>query len=250
MLLKKKQLNKLLQNIILILNNNKNLSGFTLTELAVSITIIGLLISSIIAGFSMVQSAKLRRLTTEFTQIFANIDLFNQLYSYYPGDMPNASDFWSSVNNGNGNKTIDYSPTEFEDLYFWQHLSAAEILPGNFTGDVISPLIRYEIGINSKKSSPYSNGGFMYRTEATAIYGFVGNALRFGKVDSNGELLGGIFTAKDAYSIDIKLDDGKADSGMFTSLVGTGQTGCVLANEYALDDNNKSCNMSYWHDKF
>jgi type II secretory pathway pseudopilin PulG len=240
----------------------KNELGITLTELAITITIIGILISATLGGLTLLKTAKLRRITAEIIALKTATDQFVQEYNYLAGDLPNASNYFNGSNDGNGNQIIEYgqndaTPTDLEDLFFWEHLSNAEIIPGFFTGSVASEAtIRYEIGKNIGGSVAYDNAGFMFSTTTTPLYGSIGHAIKYGALDTSGELKKGILSAKDAYSIDLKIDDGKLASGNLAAIkdIAASSTGCINSTtspaQYALENAEKSCFLNYWYKKF
>src|SRR4051794_9742747 len=91
--------------------------GFTLIELSVVLIIIGLVISGIAAGTSLVKQAKLKSVVSEMDQFNTAYRNFKDRYQAVPGDMSNAYSLWgakctsggSSFCNGNGNGVIEYS---------------------------------------------------------------------------------------------------------------------------------------------
>jgi len=61
--------------------------GFTLIEIAIVITIIGLLIAGVIKGMSLIQSAKVSSAITLAQDLSAAVTAFKQQYHMLPGDM-------------------------------------------------------------------------------------------------------------------------------------------------------------------
>lgn len=249
----------------------KHNRGVTLVELAIVVAVIGLLVSAALGGLYMLKSAQLRRAVTDFGKIKTGITAFEAEYGYMPGDLPNASSFMTGVANGDGDRAVEFSVdtagTPKEDLYVWQHLREADILPGAFTGTESSGTARYKLEENLPISEAYKNAGFMFRTESDSsgntIYGTRGTTIRLGTivniVASTGLQYptGGVTNAKDAYSIDAKIDDGKASSGEFYTIREVkdgGSTGCVdalwsaaSANYDLADTSNITCHFVYWY---
>jgi prepilin-type N-terminal cleavage/methylation domain-containing protein len=234
--------------------NNKGNKGVTLAELSVSISIISLLIAATFGGATMLKAAKIRKSVSEFSSYMAAINEFQNQYNYLPGDLPTASTYWPGAHNGNGNGVVDISG---EDLYVWEHLGNMKLISGTYTGTVNGA---YVIGTNSINSEPFSTGVFSFWTYNTAsagnadvVYSTSGNALRLGSL-SSGMPTAGFIVAKDAYSIDKKLDDGVAASGMFYAARGGGgiSNNCVTdtTNLYSLSDSTSTCTLYYWQKKF
>ncbi len=119
---------------------SKKIKAFTLVELSIVIVIIGLIVSGVTAGKSLVRQAKLRSVVSDFLTFQTSINSFKLQYNGYPGDIPNATSFFTTgtVVNGNNNKVMNWqtlgNTTNVEDLQFWKQLSAAGIMPGNYVG--------------------------------------------------------------------------------------------------------------------
>lgn len=65
--------------------------GFTLVELAVVMTIIGLLVSGILKGQQMIENARITSTIAQIKGYDAAVGTFRDSYSAFPGDMPSAS---------------------------------------------------------------------------------------------------------------------------------------------------------------
>lgn len=88
-------------------------SGFTLLELSIVIVIIGLIVAGISAGQSLIRQAGVRGVISDFDTLTTALNTFKLQYDALPGDMDNASDYWSTdcdptpTNcDGNGNREI------------------------------------------------------------------------------------------------------------------------------------------------
>jgi prepilin-type N-terminal cleavage/methylation domain-containing protein len=129
---------------------NKN-KAFSLVELSIVLIIIGLLVSGVVAGQSLIQQARLRAVITEFMEIERSVKIFKVAYDYLPGDYPFAGGVWGAECGGNspaaagcngdgngvvgsyGNGTFPRLSTS-ETFRFWQHLQLANIMDRSFTG--------------------------------------------------------------------------------------------------------------------
>lgn len=235
-------------------NQKHRQSGVSLVELAISIAIIGLLIALVVSGFSLMHSAELRKTVTEFTNLKTSIKEFEEEYRYLPGDLPTATNFWGAydggppvtgAHNGDGNSMINTN----EDLYAWRHLKLAELTSGSYTGTVINGSTRFGLNVNAPASNVYTDALFRFYAITTPVYDNRGHAIRLGTLDADGLPNEGIVAPKDAYALDVKLDDGIANSGIFFAL--NSSDPCVDGGfQYDLDVTTTSCNLLYWYRKF
>jgi prepilin-type N-terminal cleavage/methylation domain-containing protein len=127
--------------------------GFTLVELAIVITIIGLLIGGVLKGQEMIQNARITATIAQVDSFRAATHTFRDRFDNLPGDMPVArtrlpgcSDA-SFCYNGNGNNRIGTGPNPptagwynsggaatavigDETTQFWKHLAMADLISG------------------------------------------------------------------------------------------------------------------------
>jgi prepilin-type N-terminal cleavage/methylation domain-containing protein len=114
-------------------------SGFTLVEIAIVLVIIGLLLGGILKGQELINSAKVKNLTSEIrniqTQIYGYQDKFKQL----PGDdarvANNLTGATSATGGTLGNGQIEgplfpAAAATSESAVFWQHLRLANLASG------------------------------------------------------------------------------------------------------------------------
>lgn len=233
----------------------KSQRAVTLTELSVSIAIISLLIAGTFGGMTMLKAAKIHKIVNEFSSYMSAINEFQSQYGYLPGDFPNASSYWSGANSGGGDGLVDNSSaTALEDLYVWEHLSKAKLIAGSYTGVMVTdPTVRYGAGTNAPNSEPFTIGLFAFYSSPTLVYNTGGNMLKLaalnGTIPDNPAI-----SAKDAYSIDVKIDDGLASAGMFFAI--RSATNCTSADStaasanYNLSDTTIDCRLIYYQKKF
>lgn len=200
----------------------KNIAGFTLVELSIVIVIIGLIVAGITAGQSLVKQARVRAALTNINELKTAILTFKLQYNYLPGDLPTASQYFSSgcpdvgssKCNGNGNGAVDQVAGFSEAGSVFVHLTLSRILAGTYTKVDTS-------------SGNFSNGGnFDY--DAVATYSLMNNGnTGWGKGNSPPKLIlssirydNSSFYADatnlatiDVASMDKKIDDGIAYSG-------------------------------------
>lgn len=117
-------------------------AGFTLVELAIVLTIVGLLIGGVLKGQELLQNA---RMTASAAQIKASttaVITFRDIYKALPGDMRAPSVYLNNCTTapcstaGNGDGIIGgalssggYTYND-ENINVWRHLGAADLLNG------------------------------------------------------------------------------------------------------------------------
>lgn len=97
--------------------------GFTLVELAIVIVIIGFLVAGVAVGANMIKQAELRSLITDLRLHQVAYNNFIGRFNKVPGDIDNASSFWSATSgstscaatitncNGDGDGLIEHGTT-------------------------------------------------------------------------------------------------------------------------------------------
>lgn len=82
--------------------------GFTLTELAIVLVIISLLVVGVMQGQNLINSARAKDVITIADDLRTATTLFKQRYNYLPGDLPLPSgEITGVINIGNGDGNID-----------------------------------------------------------------------------------------------------------------------------------------------
>lgn len=228
--------------------------GVTLTELSVSLVVITLMIAGTFSGITLLKAAKIRKAATEFTAYMQAIKEFEEQYDYLPGDLPTASSFWSGAHSGNGNGFVSTTPTE--DLYAWEHLAKAKLVAGSFTGlyaDNPTNSVRYAIWKNVPGSEAFTKGAFTFTDLGSSVYNTLGQPLRLSSL-SGGNSGNAVMNAKDAYAIDIKIDDGLAATGLLYAVrIGSSCTDADLSAataNYNLSNTTVDCRLFYFYKKF
>lgn len=235
--------------------------AFSLVELSIVLVILGLLVGGVLAGQSLIRAAELRSVSTEYSRYTTAMSAFRDKYLALPGDMNNATSFWTAgtcpgtnVNttspqantcNGDGDGTIEQaeasSTTSNGCFRFWQHLALAGLVEGSFTG--VPDSATYGAGTSSfvtpniPRSKLSSAGwgiqyiGSITDSGSTFYYGGeYGNGFYFGAV-STGHPTVALLKAEEAWNLDTKLDDGKPATGSLVTLEGQGSvaasSGCA-----------------------
>ena len=237
-------------------NNISVEKGFSLVELAIVIVIMGLLVAGVVGGRDMIQTAKLRGVITEVQKYKVAIDSFKETYNGIPGDLKNASEYWSlaadcsspyteeagATCNGNGDGKI----LNHEYNTAWDQLSMAKMIPGYYTGAGTAALL----GETVPESTNIDGAGFGLRYFDSAFS--YTDSLGRGIPDSNNIIFGQVngttnypsnsaVIAADAHYIDSKIDEGTPDFGRVIAGNGNCRVGSAPNFEYDMDNANLGC---------
>src|SRR3982751_5469946 len=120
--------------------------GFTLIELSIVLVIIGLIVGGVLVGQDLIKAAEIRATISQIEKYNASVNTFRTKYNGMPGDLTadNAAAFGfvprtGTAGRGDGNGLIDTSTGTGqvfgqEPALFWNDLSVANLVDGNFTG--------------------------------------------------------------------------------------------------------------------
>ncbi|MFH2135673.1 MAG: type II secretion system protein [Pseudomonadota bacterium] len=149
-------------------------SGFTLLEIAITMAIIGILVTLTIKGRELVESSRAKGLASDFRGIQTALYGYQDRFHALPGDDRYASEHLKGslmpISNGNGNLRIDgkLNSALSESYYLWQHIRLAGFLQGAIdpaaTGYVpISGATGGTLGVADISSAPISgmNGAYI-----------------------------------------------------------------------------------------
>jgi prepilin-type N-terminal cleavage/methylation domain-containing protein len=187
----------------------RNQSGFTLIEIAIVLVIIGLLLGGVLKGQELINSAKVKNLASDFTNVPLYINVYQDKFKALPGDDgAAATHLLASASLGNGNGTIDgfWKPllVSDESALFWQHIRLANLAPGSTiigvgVGNTFMPqnTLGGAIGVSNLANSPINGLHGTYVVCSDAIPG------------------------KLAQQLDIAIDDGIPNTGAL-QLITTG----------------------------
>lgn len=218
---------------------NSNKAGFSLVELSIVLVILGLLVGGILSGQSLIRAAELRSINTEYQRFTTAIGTFRDKYFAIPGDMSNASSFWSGAGNGNGDGMVANTAVAGtnEISTFWIHLANASLLEGSYTNVANTTMTA---GTNNPRAKLSNAGWNVAHLGMMTVAGVTtpdvnttdplintfyantyGNAFIFGS-GTNAVLPGGVLKSEEAWNIDTKMDDGRPDIGSVTTLESQG----------------------------
>lgn len=192
--------------------------GITLVEIAIVLVIAAIIVGAVVMGRDAIRAAELRGAQSEVAQIKSAISVFQTKYGGLPGDITNASQYWGDLSNGDGDGTIDYNNGALgEEYYAWAQLGKADLIKGYYTGLSTTSLppssVRAGYYRVSYKQSIYSTTAHMISLNAMNLTYNLANLA--------------VLSPSDVYSMDLKSDDGKADSGTIMGFNEEGVSGCA-----------------------
>jgi prepilin-type N-terminal cleavage/methylation domain-containing protein len=205
-------------------------SAFSLIELSIVLIIIGLLIAGITGGASLIKSSELRSIMGEARGYAVAVNSFFTQYDQYPGDasvrVGNAS-----LYDGDRDNKMEYvndaSTPMAEGLDAWfdlKDIGAIDLALTVFGS--ANPAGSAKVPVTDIPGSKIKGAGWAFDYNTTSLQNVVVltgttdvwattkdliNATTSGTVANN--LSAEIISAPDAFSIDSKIDDGKANSG-------------------------------------
>lgn len=222
-------------------------SGFSLVELAISVSAVGILLGLVVGGVGVLDSSRIASTVTQIDTIKKSVNVFRDTYHAMPGDLNRATslidncDTTFSCGDGDGNGAIgtgDALDVEWnegvseddETLYAWRHLALSQIMPqaAGRTGTVGWG--------DSHPSSSFGGGVEIFYDADHAFLGDshgAGHYLRYADSFVESELENGDgLLALSARGVDRKIDDGHPFSGRVTS-AGEEDGGCFKGGTVA-----------------
>ncbi len=198
------------------LNLARRQSGFTLIEIAIVLVIIGLLLGGILKGQELINSARVKNLSTDFRNVPVFIYGYQDKFRALPGDdIAATTHVGASATNGDGDGVIEgdwddaLTAPPTESFLFWQHVRMAGLAPGPTSTAATDYQQRNAVGgvVGIQSTAPFTN--------ITGTY-FI----------CSGGILG-----KFAKQLDSQLDDGNTATGSL--MVGTSTGVAVVATATA-----------------
>ena len=251
--------------------------AFSLVELSIVLVILGLLTGGILAGQSLIRAAELRAVSTDVARYKASLHTFRDKYLAIPGDMPNATRFWTRQVNathcptnsaaavstpgacdGNGDGMLQFAgaPSESGENYqSWRHLALAGLIEGSYTGTAGAASLGDTLAGTNAPAMRVSNVAcYLQYWDNTAG----GGASPWYAVNYRNALTCGtkatwhdqaFLRPEEAWNIDTKMDDGMPGRGRVMSSVvancTTSTNGIDFAGQYALTSTAQLCALRF-----
>lgn len=209
------------------MNRNSSNKGFTLIELSIVLVIIGLLTGGILAGQSLINSARTNAFIKQIQQYDIAVANFQTNYNSLPGDTNILDGDGDTANcesgiEGDGDGVIEsradgaYFTCEADD--FWPHLTQTKMLIDGtqyISYDNVLPWPE-AIGTVVPKSKIGNNTGFFLRQKPSGWLWFedwAGASAYEIKQTGLGTMDGFSVPVYDALAVESKIDDGSGSSG-------------------------------------
>ncbi len=226
--------------------------GFTFVEMAMVLAIAGLIVASVMIGQQVAEAARLKAMVSEVQTLKTAVGQFESLYNGLPGDVADATDYWSGTADGNSNGRVQ-AETSNEAFRALEQLALAGFIDGSYTGTWGGAFVNG----GNVMSSKLERGAMMYLNccggEGDSSLEFINQINVFTGASSN-SVRAGVLTPEEAMSIDVKMDDGNPDMGMIgangTYVTGSYTKAGCFANAgssatYILSNEDTGCQMYF-----
>lgn len=239
----------------------KKNAGFSLTEMAIVLTIISLITVGAFEGIKLLESARLKSVISDIEKFKVSVNSFYSKYRQYPGDFNKASQNWQGAIDGNNDGKIEFMFTDSSDIYegynAWQHMSFERVLDREYKGTKTAGVA--ELDIDIPRSS--TNGGYFLLYEGSLDSGLsiiqsnvivlaTPIAIAGGVFDADGNL-----TPLQASTIDSKIDDGMPSTGNVKASEGNSSLAefCAITKDtvdlkddiYDINNEGKDCMVGF-----
>lgn len=196
----------------------KRATGFTLIELSIVLVVISLVTGGVLTGRELIYTSSIRSTASQAEQYATAYNAFKLKYQCLPGDCAKATNFGlpsvAFLGNGNGDGFILICCNP-PDVYSRE---AINVFPQLAAAGLINDFLIPQVTINSYLAGVVSPRAKMRLVDENAgwtlnsVTAYTGNItvlmLQYYSIDASGAV-----DPTDAYSLDIKFDDGKPLSG-------------------------------------
>ena len=253
-------------------------AGFSLIEMAVVIAVIALMAGSVVLGSSVVRAQQARQVLQDAATYRNAMVLFYQSYGDYPGDFSTATAQWGRADgdsdtasncatpatdtasggkatcNGDGDEYIESA--NYESFRAWQHMMAANMITGFFTGVYETGGTTYAVPGTNSPVSTIKNGTFFIdsygdlASDGSRFDGNYDNVLIFGLKTTNSYPTTAALSGKEAYQLDLKDDDGYPGFGDIRAWKNATHSTCATTDvastaRYSKDEDDDACGLFF-----
>jgi len=216
----------------------KRSHGFSLLEMAVSLTVIALIVAALTVTQQIKTRLELNNIIDDRSRLEEAVSSFESRYSALPGDFWNAAEIFGAeaTLGGNGNAALDTDAENGDEtLLFWQHLQLAGLIEGSYDGETDGA------GGRMPASVPKA----FYGAGTEDYWGDTENALYIVAERPEGK---GAFTPAQAYDYDTRYDDANPLTGAIRARDPEGEEHACLTvgGDYQLSsENDRACRMYF-----
>ena len=240
-------------------DTQKKNAAFSLIELSIVLIVIGIVMGVVLVGRTLINQSQLHKIVASYHQYFMAVRLFKEQYNALPGDYADAFTVWGTSCaadaarcNGNNNDVISYDSgvnpdDDRESMRVWQHLTLSKILPGSYSG----------VGaIYNSTNTPqigFLDGEFFIESSPSWNWSQSQNGMMFAAASSGS--WNGLLTPNEAQKIDVKVDNGIANTGNLYGITGpngtsnnscSGRHGWGGSADYNLLSSQRACYLAWF----
>ncbi len=237
--------------------------GFSFIELAIVLTIFGLLVGAIMQGKALMRASALQNVLVQLQTFTVADKAFRDKYQAVAGDMSTATTLWGAADSvpgqcvytvgtgtqtcdGDGNGLIDRNSVSMNEIpRYWQHLANAGLILGIYNGvGSDDSNCCYVIPTNAPSGKLSKSLWMPFSTETSPLsYQFGGQSAAWSTLPASTPT-SNIFAPEELWNIDKKIDDGMPLTGQVQgSYSGTNNctTGSTTADTYLLTYSDIAC---------
>lgn len=233
-------------------------SGFSLVELAIVLIIIGLLVSALAVGQKLIENARTRSAINEINRLDAAIASFHLTYDNLPGDIDDATNYWASSEDGDGDGYIEINngSSVNESNYVFEQLTEAELITGGYSAGDASESTRMGSKVKNSLYEVYQDDDYDLDDDDTADdvdTTFTENVIVLEGDGGNtaGASGYGVLIPRMAHNIDDKMDDGLPNKGKMRGMgLTSGSSTCYTVSSgtgtFTLSLEDTLCDIAYY----
>lgn len=242
-------------------------AGFTLIELSIVLVIIGLIVGGVLVGRDLIAAAQMRAQISQIEKYQVAVNTFKGKYGYQPGDIPEpyASQFGFVARGqyngqGDGNAVLEgiYANSagqncgacvSGENTLLWVDLSTARLIPETLS-IATATTVPFIFGTSTDGYTPNARINPKAHVYVASYLGinYIGiSFIRYiGITQSGFPLMDGALTPREAFAIDLKLDDGLPISGTVMTIIPSYSSGSGFWYSTGMTTAASQGNSSNW----